>query len=122
MQIEVSNGEVVDRAVILEIKLEKLFLDHHDRSRITGELEELWEVLKEIGITKDSDSYMDLKQINEFLWDAVKEQKESSKTSVLHHHMFRNASLRVVRLNQDRFEIKCNINMTTQSQLHELKE
>jgi len=121
MKIEVSNSEVVDRATILQIKIERLKINRADRDCMESELEELIKIIERVGIGEDSDMFKRLKQVNEFLWNAVAEQKEWASYGV-NCDAFGEASMKVVQLNQNRYELKCTIDEITKSELWEFKE
>lgn len=124
MLIEVPNGEVVDRATILQIKLERLNLGVNDSMEMSLELDELLEGAEQFGISEKSNMYRRLKQINEYLWDAVAEQKELMEMdpNCVSNDSFEDVSRKVVRLNNSRFEVKRAIDQMTNSDMLEFKE
>lgn len=67
MKIEVSNGEIVDKLTIIEIKL-KHIKDSEKRKNLQNEYEVLDAAVAQI-IKKDHEYYKELLKINQELWD-----------------------------------------------------
>lgn len=67
MKIEVSNGEIIDKLTILQIKLERI-ADKEKVENITKEYDELKKVTDSI-ISQDDPLYAGLYQVNCELWD-----------------------------------------------------
>jgi len=120
MLIEVPTSEVIDRAGILQIKLERLDLGDDDFRKMTVELEDLLGLIDYTVVGRHSNMYQRLKQVNEFLWDAVAEQREMGESE--DWQAFGEASVKVVRLNDSRFELKRAIDEITKSPMREFKE
>jgi hypothetical protein len=120
MQVEVSIGEVVDKVTILEIKNEKV-QDEAKLKNIRKEYELLTKDINAIGITKDDAQYVALKDINLKLWHIeddirIKESKQE----------FDDEFIRLARavyfINDDRADVKKQINLKHGSELIEEKE
>ena len=80
MKIEISIGELVDKITILQIKIERI-KDAKKISNVKKEYEILKTYLSETSISEHSTLYIDLKKINEALWEIedkirTKEQKK----------------------------------------------
>ena len=120
MKIEVSNGEILDKISILEIKkarinsLEKLV-------NIEKELNELLP-LYEVLVTSDEvgKKYLELKSVNEQLWDIEDDIREWED-----RHYFGDKFIELARLvyitNDRRARIKRDLNLLTGSELIEEK-
>ncbi|MCF8260379.1 MAG: DUF6165 family protein [Melioribacteraceae bacterium] len=68
MKIEVSIGELVDKITILEIKLKNV-TDAEKIKNVKTELDILKKGLENIPINDTHKLYVDLKEINQALWD-----------------------------------------------------
>jgi len=117
MEIEVSNGEIVDKVTILEIKKINI-TDVSKLININKELDYLSSVMLDLGII-DSD-YKELYDVNKQLWDVedllrVKEKKKEFDLE------FIELARKVYYLNDSRAEIKKNINIKTKSNFVEEK-
>lgn len=120
MKIEVSNGEIIDKITILEIKLEKI-KNPEKLKNVKNEYDLLNEYIPQIGVTREHDLYKSLKEINLKLWDIedllrVKEQKQEFDTE------FIELARSVYFTNDTRAEIKKEINHLSGSSLFEEKE
>ena len=118
MQIEVSNGEIIDKLTILEIKLEKI-TDKQKLKNIRNEYDTLVKVAYTI-LDKNDPLYKDLKEINLQLWDIEDqcrdfERKKEFGKAFIH-------TVRQVYINNDeRARLKKEINLKTGSSLTEEK-
>ena len=118
MQIEVSNGEIIDKLTILEIKLEKI-TDKHKLKNIRNEYDTLLNVARTI-LDKNDPLYKGLKEINLRLWDIEDkcrdfERKKDFSKAFIH-------TVRQVYINNDeRARLKKEINLKTGSGLTEEK-
>ena len=120
MKISASIGEVVDKATILAIKVEK-FTDSQKLANAKKELEVLLQSLSEIQLTPDSSEFGALKKVNLKLWDIedqirIKEQKKEFDAK------FIELARSVYFNNDDRANIKREINLKFQSDLIEEKQ
>ena len=68
MKIEVANGEVIDKITILRIKESKI-KDEVKLKNIKNELHELLPIMKEMGLSENSEHYKKLMDINIKLWN-----------------------------------------------------
>lgn len=123
MTIEVSNGELIDKLTILEIKLEKV-TDKKASANILNE----WEILnKKANLLfsvhssqKLFKAHNDLGEINKQLWWVEDSIRENEKQGIFDKE-FIELARSVYKLNDQRFELKKTINKLTQSELHEEK-
>ena len=120
MKIEISIGELVDKITILQIKIERI-KDAKKISNVKKEYEILKTYLSETSISEHSTLYIDLKKINEALWEIedkirTKEQKKEFDEE------FIQLARSVYFKNDVRSAIKKEINLITGSKLIEEKE
>jgi hypothetical protein len=123
MKIEVSNGEIVDKMTILELKLDKI-KDQTQLDNITKE----WEVLNDcvmhlFQIFGDKALYNkidELSEINSKLWDVEDWIRECEKEKRFDKE-FVELARSVYKLNDKRSEIKRHINILTKSNFIEEK-
>ena len=123
MKIEVSNGEIVDKMTILELKLDKI-------KNITQlkNIEKEWKVLNDCvmnmyQIFGDKALYNrvdDLSEVNSKLWDIEDWIRECEKEERFDKE-FVELARSVYKLNDQRSEIKRHINLLTKSSFVEEK-
>jgi predicted nucleic acid-binding Zn-ribbon protein len=118
MKIEVSNGEIVDKLTIIEIKLENI-KDERKLANLKIEFDVLNQAVSLI-IDKANPLYIELLDINKKLWlieDRIRELEKNKD--------FGNEFVEVARLvyftNDKRSEVKRKINELTNSMLIEEK-
>jgi peptidoglycan hydrolase CwlO-like protein len=118
MQIEVSNGEIVDKLTIIEIKL-KHIQDENKRKNLQTEFDVLNRAVSQI-IAKDHELYLELLKINQELWDI-----EDTIRDLERDKDFGDAFVQTARAvyftNDRRSEVKRKINDLTGSNLIEEK-
>jgi septal ring factor EnvC (AmiA/AmiB activator) len=118
MKIEVSNGELVDKLSILEIKLNKI----QDSEKLKNIRKEYSLLEKAAGliIKRDDPLYRQLLDINQKLWDIEDRIRELEKKKDFGSEFIETA--RMVYFNNDiRAKIKQEINLKTNSDLFEEK-
>jgi hypothetical protein len=123
MKIEISNGEIVDKMTILELKLDKI-KNIVQLENITKE----WEILNDcvmnlFQIFGDKSLYNkvdQLSEVNSKLWDIEDWIRDCEKEERFDKE-FVELARSVYRLNDERSEIKRHINLLTKSQLVEEK-
>ena len=123
MKIEISNGEVVDKMTILELKLDKI-KNIVQLENITKE----WEILNDcvmnlFQIFGDKSLYNkvdQLSEVNSKLWDIEDWIRDCEKEQRFDKE-FVELARSVYKLNDERSEIKRHINLLTKSQLIEEK-
>jgi hypothetical protein len=118
MKIEVSNGEVVDKLSIVEIKIANI-KDEAKLFNLKIEFEELNKAVEAI-IPKSHNLYQELYKINLKLWNIEDRIRELEKSKDFGAEFIETA--RAVYFTNDlRSEIKRKINMLTNSSLIEEK-
>ena len=123
MKIEISNGEIVDKMTILELKLDKI-KNIVQLENITKE----WEILNDcvmnlFQIFGDKSLYNkvdQLSEVNSKLWDIEDWIRDCEKEERFDKE-FVELARSVYRLNDERSEIKRHINLLTKSRLVEEK-
>jgi len=118
MKIEVSNGEIVDKLTIIQIKLERI----RDNAKLEN-LRREYNVLKEAAssvIGQDDPLYIALYEVNCALWDIEDRIRDLERRKDFGQEFISTA--REVYFNNDkRSEIKREINLKTSSGLIEEK-
>ena len=124
MKIEVSNGEILDKVSILEIKLERI-TDAQKLSNIKNEWDALQNAVKIMaGLANPKEEFHQavkaLRATNEALWDVEDALRLNEKTKD-----FGDAFIALARevyvLNDQRAALKSSINILTGSNLREEK-
>jgi hypothetical protein len=118
MKIEVSNGELIDKVTILEIKLIQIS-DPNKIINIRQEHDVLSPMAQPL-ISQIGPLYPALAGINRRLWD-IEDQIREFERNVDFGPGFIEAARSVYRLNDERAAIKREINRLTGSQLIEEK-
>ena len=118
MKIEVSNGEILDKLTILQIKLERV-KDEHKLKNIRKEYDELRKEASSV-MSQDNSLYKALYDVNCELWDI-----EDHIRDLEHRKDFGADFIETARSvyfkNDRRAEIKKKINIVTSSGLTEEK-
>ncbi|MFV0346777.1 MAG: DUF6165 family protein [Bacteroidales bacterium] len=118
MKIEVSNGEIVDKLTIIEIKLSEI----KDEAKLTNLRKEhgvLDSAVAEI-ISKDHELYKELLKINKELWDVEDRLRDMERRKDFGSAFVKDARA-VYYTNDRRSEVKRQINDLTGSELIEEK-
>ena len=119
-KIKISNGELLDRISILELKMLRI----EDPSKSAAIKREFYELNpKCVSLFTKNDSslqvlYLELAHINGELWDLENEVRKSN----IRDKQFILASKKIFKLNQTRNDIKNDINMITGSDYLEVKQ
>ncbi|MGD8779908.1 MAG: DUF6165 family protein [Ignavibacteria bacterium] len=114
MKIEISNGELIDKITILELKYKKIQNDEEKRKNIKVELDILKESLKELNINQDSKLYKKLYDINEKLWVIEDEIRLKEKNKEF-DKKFIELARSVYYTNDERAKIKREVDVFTNS-------
>ncbi len=118
MKIEVSNGEIIDKLTIVQIKLERI-TDDAKLANLRREYDMLKEVAASI-ISQDDPLYTALYEVNCSLWDIEDRIRDLERKKDFGQEFISTA--REVYFNNDkRSEIKREINLKTESGLIEEK-
>ncbi len=118
MKIEISNGELLDKLSILEIKLGKI----NDPEKLVN-IQSEYLLLKPLGnnlIECVQSLYDDLVDINRLLWD-IEDTIRDLERSQRFDDEFIQTARKVYRFNDKRAQIKKEINRLTNSGLIEEK-
>ena len=118
MKIEVSNGEIVDKLTIIEIKL-KHIQDPAKRKNLQNEYDVLDAAVAKI-IKKDHEFYKELLKINQELWDIEDACRDLERAKDF-GEKFIITTRSVYFTNDKRSEVKKQINELTGSSLVEEK-
>ena len=123
MKIEVSNGEILDKFSILEIKLQEI-KDEAKLANVQNEYDSLKPVVEEIYNSYDRISlnilYKDLVNVNKTLWNVEDHIRECERNESFGQD-FIELARSVYYTNDERAEIKKKINLATGSALVEEK-
>ena len=122
MKVEISNGELLDKISILEIKLLKI-KDKEKLVNIQKEFDTLNPLCKKLFKNSDSqlqNHYLELANINELLWDIEDWIREAEARKDFGPE-FTQLARSVYTTNDRRSEMKKIINITTGSELVEEK-
>jgi len=118
MKIEVSNGEILDKLSVLQIKLERI-KDEQKLKNIRKEYDEILKAATSV-MQQDNPLYRALYEVNCELWDIEDHIRELERMKDFGHDFIETA--RSVYLKNDRrAEIKKEINIITSSGLTEEK-
>ena len=120
MIIEISNGELVDKVSILEIKHQKI-TSKEKLKNIEAEYSYLKQKMELMGITDQSKEYKDLLEVNLIIWN-IEEQIRNIEKDKIFDNSFINLA-RLIYINNDkRAKLKRKINKITKSLFIEEKE
>lgn len=119
INVPISNGELVDKVTILEIKLRNIN-DIDKRFNIQYEFNELSLLMSDLYIKKTSEEYKSLLEVNNELWqieDNIREKERKKEFDAEFIELARS----VYRLNDKRAELKRLINLKFNSTIIEEK-
>lgn len=114
MKVEISDGELLDKISILQIKLERI----SDKNKLVNIRTE-YEALTDVGakLLQDSqvfDLYNKVKEVNEVLWDLEDDIRMKEKTKTFDQE-FIHLAREIYKTNDRRAEVKKEINLLTGS-------
>ena len=118
MKIEVSNGEIIDKLTIIEIKLERI-TDGSKKDNLRKEFDILDKAAGDI-IKRSDPLYKDLYRVNTELWDIEDRIRDMERRKDFGPGFIETARQVYIR-NDLRSEIKRKINLSTGSGLIEEK-
>lgn len=119
MKVEISNGELLDKLTILEIKLNNI-KNESKLGNIKKEYEELLNAGKDLFTAELKPMYAELKQTNLELWDIEDKIRVKEKEKIFDDE-FVNLARSVYITNDKRADLKKQINLLTNSDLIEEK-
>ena len=117
MKIEVSNGEIVDKLTILELKRKNAQTQEQAR-HIEEELNYLQPIVESMDIP--AELLTQLREVNKKLWEVEDILREYERTSNF-GRQFITFARAVYQTNNARFKLKSRINEITNSRLVEEK-
>ena len=120
VKVDVSIGELIDKATILSIKLEKIG-DPEKLKYVEKEFRLLKEKMVEIGIDEQSEPFQRLREINLALWD-IEDRIRMKEAEKRFDDAFIALARSVYFNNDKRADIKREINLRYGSELVEAKE
>ncbi len=120
MEIEVSNGDLVDKITILQIKLQRI-RSPEKLGNIQKEFDLLHKKMSAFNMDERSDAYQRLLEVNMKLWD-IEDQIRIKESKREFDDVFILLARSVYVENDKRSEIKRKINLQTGSQIVEEKE
>ncbi len=120
MLIEISNGELIDKVSILEIKNKKITSKEKIKN-IAAEYSYLKQKMELVGITDQSKEYKDLLEVNLIIWD-IEEQIRNIEKDKKFDKDFINLARSIYVNNDKRSKLKKEINKKTNSLFIEEKE
>lgn len=118
MKIEVSNGEIIDKLTIIQIKLERI----KDKAKLEN-LQKEFNILKKASssiMSQDDNLYIALYQVNCDLWD-IEDRIRDLERNKDFSSKFISTAREVYIKNDRRSELKREINIKTSSGLIEEK-
>ena len=120
MIIEISNGELVDKVSILDIKLQKV-TSKEKLKNIEAEYSYLKEKMEFIGITDQSTEYKELLEVNLMIWNLEEQVRNKERDKIIDNNFV--DLVKSIHLNNDRrTKLKRQINKKTNSLFTEEKE
>lgn len=123
MKIEVSNGEILDKICILQIKQSRI-RNLEKWNNVNKELNTLLSIVssdENFMEILSSSLYSELYSINYMLWDVEDNIRKKESEMKFDDEFIRLARL-VYKLNDDRAQIKRRVNVASNSDLIEEKE
>ena len=124
MKIEVSNGEIIDKYTILEIKLSKIkdankiINIQHEYTTLTPDVEHIYDTCKDLNQLKAL--HKNLLEVNKKLWKIEDDIRECERANDF-GQTFIDLARAVYYVNDDRSDVKKEINIFTGSGLVEEK-
>lgn len=128
MEIEVANGEIIDKYTILQVKLLKLHEVKHDDTKLENVITEIRALKPKVdkifeqclASDKLDGLYVDLLNINQTLWNIEDQIRECERDQIFGSD-FIELARSVYFTNDERSAVKKEINTVTGSMLFEEK-
>lgn len=119
IKVPISNGELLDKITILQIKREKI-KDEEKQKHIHRELEELSILMKTLPMNEIDNLFTELKEINNQLWDVEDALRDKERNKEFDNEFIQLAR-KVYFTNDKRSQVKLKINQISKSELVEVK-
>ena len=119
IKVPISNGELLDKITILQIKKEKI-KDQEKQKHIIRELEELTLLMKTLPMNDINNLFVELKEINTQLWNVEDALRDKERTATFDNEFIQLAR-KVYFTNDKRSQVKLKINRISKSELIEVK-
>jgi hypothetical protein len=119
IKVPISNGELLDKITILQIKREKI-KDAEKQKHIIRELEELTIIMKTLPMNEIDILFAELKKINTQLWEVEDALRDKERTATFDNEFIQLAR-KVYFTNDKRSQVKLKINKISKSELVEVK-
>lgn len=119
IKVPISNGELLDKITILQIKRDKI-KDEEKQKHIIRELEELTILMENLPMNEINNLLRELKEINSQLWD-VEDALRDKERSATFDDEFIQLARKVYFTNDKRSKVKLQINKISKSELVEVK-
>ena len=119
IKVPISNGELLDKITILQIKREKI-KDEEKQKHIHRELEELSILMKTLPMNEIDNLFTELKKINNQLWDVEDALRDKERNKEFDNEFIQLAR-KVYFTNDKRSQVKLKINQISKSELVEVK-
>ena len=118
--VPVSNGEVIDKYTILLIK--KIFIENKEKiDKVNKEIEFLKDLISDLlNKYKIEDEFNNLYEVNKKLWNIEDDIRIKEKNKIF-DSKFIELARSVYITNDERSEIKNEINLKTESNIFEVK-
>ena len=117
--IPISNGELLDKLTILEIKKEQIF-DKIKLEKVQNEYSLLKKIYFEKSLDKYNNLYNELKKVNKILWKIEDDIREKEYKKEFDEEFIKLARSVYIE-NDNRFQLKDKINKLSKSSIHEVK-
>ena len=117
--IPISNGELLDKLTILEIKKEQIF-DKIKLEKVQNEYSLLKKIYFEKSLDKYNNLYNQLKKVNKILWKIEDDIREKEYKKEFDEEFIKLARSVYIE-NDNRFQLKDKINKLSKSSIHEVK-
>lgn len=118
--VEISNGELIDKLTILEIKMHRL-TDAKDNAACVLDYNVLKEIAETLPIFQDKLLYYELLNVNEELWDIEDSLRLKERYGEFDQEFTRLAR-KVYQLNDKRSALKRKIDEMSHSKTREFKK
>lgn len=119
IKVPISNGELLDKITILQIKREKI-KDAEKHKHIIRELDELTILMETLPMNEIDILFAELKKINTQLWEVEDALRDKERTATFDNEFIQLAR-KVYFTNDKRSQVKLKINQISKSELVEVK-